>query len=298
MITRLMNVLARVKSAWHKNSYELLGLFNGGVPEFVKAGRPAALGRGVPVFHYHVVTAAALGRDLDYLRVNGYRTLNGDEFLAHLNGTRVFERPVLLTFDDGPRNFYDVAYPELRRRSAHALAFVAPNMHFESAEAEILRSPQRPMTWAELREIHSHGLVDIESHTLESRYVPKWPEPRGLDGIDPEIESRYRSEPRELGEDLRLSKQMLEANLPGKRVKHLAFPAYDGSERAVELARDAGYEACHWGILPARGLNLPGDSAMHVARLSSEFICRLPGRGRASRADVLRRRWDIVRRRT
>ncbi|RYZ66186.1 MAG: hypothetical protein EOP08_05425, partial [Proteobacteria bacterium] len=172
----VMGPLKRARSAWHKNSYEILGLVNGGLPGFVHLPWSASPGFGVPVFHYHVVTPQALEADLCHLRTNGYTTLDGDAFLAHLRGDRPAERAVLLTFDDGPRNFFTVALPLLERFRARAMAFIAPGLHLDDASAEVLASPRRPMTWAELGRVHSSGLVDIECHTLESRYVPRWPE--------------------------------------------------------------------------------------------------------------------------
>lgn len=295
---RRMGPLQRARAAWHKNSYEILGLVNGGLPGFVHLPWGAPPGLGIPVFHYHVVTPEALEADLRHLRTNGYTTIGADTFLAHLRGQQPVERSVLLTFDDGPRNFFAVAMPLLERFSARAIAFVAPGLHFDDASAAVLASPRRPMTWHELGLVHATGLIDIECHTLESRYVPRWPEPMALDGVDPAIEGPLRREPLPLYDDLVAARQLLEQRLPGKRVRHLAFPAYDGSEQAIDAARRAGYDACHWGVRAGRPLNAPGASAFHVSRLSSEFLRRLPGRGRLSSFDVVRNRWRVIRRKS
>ncbi len=293
-----MGPLQRARSAWHKNSYEILGLVNGGLPGFVHLPWGPSPGLGVPVFHYHVVTSAALEADLRHLRTNGFTTLGADAFLAHLRGDRTAERAVVLTFDDGPRNFFTVALPLLERYRARAIAFIAPGLHLDEASDEVLASPRRPMTWTELGTVHSSGLVDIECHTLESRYVPRWPEPMALDGVDPAIEGPLRREPLPLYDDLVAARALIEHRLTGKRVRHLAFPAYDGTQQAIDAARRAGYEACHWGVRAGRALNSPGASPFHVSRLSSEFLRRLPGRGRLSSLDVLRNRWHVIRRKS
>ena len=139
------------------------------------------------------------------------------------------------------------------------------------------------------------GLVDVESHTYESRYLPEWPAPIPLDGVAPDLEARLRDAALPLLQDLRLAKARLEAQLPGKVVKHLAFPAYDGTAEGIEAAQQCGYEACHWGLLPGRPVNRSGASPLHVARLSHEYLRRLPGDRRDTLVNVALSRARIVR---
>ncbi|MCZ8129705.1 MAG: polysaccharide deacetylase family protein [Steroidobacteraceae bacterium] len=272
-------IAAALGAAWRKNAPDVAGLWNGALPAFVTARRPAERLAGVPVFCYHVVTAAEFGADLEFLRRNGYATLSSHAFLDVLAARAVVpERAVLLTFDDGPRNFHDVAFPLLLEFGARATCFVAPGLHadeFHDVEA-------RPMTWTEIRRIACSGLVDFQSHTLESRYVPEWPNPAGLSGCAPELEARRRGVPLPLVDDLLASRREIERRLPGARVDQLAFPMYVGTPNAVAVARALGFRACYWGLTPGRALNRPGDDAGHVVRLSDEYLRRLPGEGRRS----------------
>ena len=289
-------MLRRLRKSWRKNRQEIKGLFNGGIPRFLFASRPSELGDGVPVFCYHTVSALDMERDLGFLANNGYRTLSGDELLAHLCGDAPAPpRSAVLTFDDGAYNFFQVVMPLLKRYRMKALAFVAPGMHFDRAPAGFESVAHRPMTWNELREIHASGFVDVESHTYESRYVPEWPVPIPLDGVAPELEARLRTAALPLLEDLRMAKALLEGQLPGKVVKHLAFPAYDGTAEGIEAAQRCGYEACHWGLLPGRPVNRSGASPLHVARLSHEYLRRLPGDRRETLANLVSGRARIVR---
>lgn len=292
----LSNARRPIANSWKKNSYEIKGIFNGGLPRFVFAARPSNLGRAIPVFCYHVISSAHLQSDLDFLRRNGYTTLSASDLLRALRGEReVGDREVVLTFDDGPVNFYDVAFPVLMRYEARALAFVAPGMHFDEVPAAFRGVEQRPMTWAELGEIHSSGLIDIESHTLESRYVPRWPQPMALDGVDGELEAALRGPHLALDEDFRCAKALLESRLPGKTVRHLAFPAYDGTAEAVTAASRCGYEACHWGIRPGQPVNGRGTSPLHISRMSYEYLRRMPGEGRLSFASMVTYRLKMIR---
>jgi len=288
-------LLSRLRDGWRKNAPELIGLFSGALPAFVAASRPADVLEGIPVFCYHLVEAAALRRDLEFLRRNGYRTLGAPAFLDHLEGgTSVSPRSVLLTFDDGPRNFFDVALPLLREFQAQALVFAAPGLHADDDPAEEQRD--RPMTWRELGVAHRSGLVDVQSHTLESRYVPQWPAPAALAGCAPALEAqRRRATALPLAMDLARSQWLLEERLPGAVVRHLSFPMYHGTEEAVALARSLGFRACYWGYREGRPLNTAGQSPFYVSRLSDEFVRRLPGDGRASLLDLARERARRIR---
>lgn len=292
----LGRLLFKVSDSWRKNKYEIKGVLGGGMPWFVFAPSPTDLKGGIPVFGYHTVSTRHLEGDLEFLRRNGYRTLSGDEFLLCLRGERpITGREVLLTFDDGPENFYAAAFPALRRYQARAMCFVAPGMHLDGVPDQFANYAERPMTWAELVEIHASGLVDIESHTFQSRYIPAWPKPQALLGVDPALEDRLRGEPLPMEEDFRRARELLESRLPGKTVKHLAFPCYDGNAAAVAAARAAGYEACHWGVTPGQPLNSPRTSPWRISRVSYEYLRRLPGEGRVSLRDVVDHRLQIIR---
>jgi peptidoglycan/xylan/chitin deacetylase (PgdA/CDA1 family) len=289
-----MGIFSVLQDAWRKNGPELRGLTNGAIAEFVTAQRPADVLDGVPVFCFHLVETGQFEADLAFLARNGYQTIRGQDLLDHLNGRRLLpDRSILLTFDDGPRNFHDVAYPLLVQYRAHAVAFIAPGLHACAADEE--DTDARPMTWEEIRKIHESGLVEFQSHTLESRFVPDWPAPAALAGCKPAIENPRRGVPLPLREDLARSRSLIEARLPDALVHQLAFPMYVGNEHAIAEARSIGIDACYWGLLPGRSLNRPGDSPFHISRMSEEFLRRLPGEGRITTRKLLQTRMNRIR---
>ena len=288
-----MRTLTALADAWRKNGPEILGLCTGALPRFVTARRPRAHLGGVPVFSYHLVEPLELDSDLEFLAANGYSTLGTRELLEHLSGAgEPLQRAVMLTFDDGPRNFFDVAFPLLRRYGARAVAFIAPGLHADTERD----ADARPMTWQEIGAIHACGLVEFQSHTFESRSAARWPAPVPLAGCDPALERRRRGAPRTWAEDLALSRREIESRLAGAQVDQVAFPMYVGTPAAVEVARRLGFRACYWGLLAGRALNRPGDSPFHISRLSGEFVQRLPGAGRASLRSLLHRRMRLIQR--
>jgi peptidoglycan/xylan/chitin deacetylase (PgdA/CDA1 family) len=282
-------MLTPIKNAWRKNSAELMGLMNGAIPEFVMASRPPDRLAGVPVFCYHLVESEWFEEDLEFLKRNGYHTLTSSQLTDSLTGVRdVPERSVLLTFDDGPGNFNSVAFPLLQKYRSRAVAFIAPGLHGNaSADSDF---SERPMTWEEMAVIHASGLVEFQSHTLESRFVPKWPQPAALSGCDPLLESRRRRAPLGFTEDLSASKRMIESRLPGAKVDQLCFPQYLGTAEAIDAAKSLGFRGCHWGLTAGRPLNTRGDSPFHVSRVTDEYLRRLPGSGRISLRELMHQR--------
>lgn len=89
------------------------------------------------------------------------------------------------------------------------------------------------------------------------------------------------------------SKREIEARLPGKTVRHFCFPWSRGSRLAVRLSAEAGYVTNAWGSLRP-DFAADGDAPIPVERLPYCYIWRLPGKGRRSLEQVLRRRWSEI----
>jgi len=276
-----------LRERWEKNWPELHAALRGGFPPFVFSDRPPEPG-DVPAFWYHTVEADAFGEDLRFLQRNGYVTLTADELLDHIEGRRSAPaRAVVLCFDDGAVNLYSVVFPLLREFSCRAVAFVAP--HFHSSVSGGDGVADRPCTWQEIREMHDSSLVDFQSHTFGHRYVPRWPEPVELTGIDPRFQG-LDGAPVSMREDFQLARETIEARL-GKQVQHLAFPRHDGTAEAVRVGLECGYRLFWWGAQPTPPARLAGGAGLHVSRISGEFVRRLPGDGRLALSTILGRRY-------
>jgi peptidoglycan/xylan/chitin deacetylase (PgdA/CDA1 family) len=284
-----VSLLGTVRDAWRKNGPEVMGLFNGALPSFVSRARPRDDLSGVPVFCYHVVETGEFEAQLQFLKANDYRTLSPHELADYLTGKReLTSRAVMLSFDDGARNFYDVAFPLLKKYNAKAVHFIAPGLHADAGVDPGVE--ERPMTWQEVSEIYASGLVEFQSHTLESRFVPKWPTVAALAGCDPALEESRRREPLPLDLDLEASRKCIVERLSGAQIEHLAFPQYLGTDAGVETARRVGFRACYWGLIAGRPINRRGESPYHVSRISDEYLLRLPGKGRMSLGDLVQAR--------
>jgi hypothetical protein len=135
----------------------LLDLATGCYPAFLFGG---SIGDQLPVFHLHEVTRAWLEPRLQHLVDNGYRTVTSEE-IARLviDGVRPSDRAVALTFDDAWASAWDVALPLLKQYGLRATVFAIPARVAEEGVA----SPF--VTWGQLRELHSSGVFDVQSHT-------------------------------------------------------------------------------------------------------------------------------------
>jgi len=277
-----------VRERFEKNLPGLRCALGGGLYRFVLSPHPRPLENAVPVFCYHVVTRAALWQDLQFLRDNGYTTITADALLNHMTGRQ--QAPpsaVVLSFDDGSANLYYVAFPLLRTFDMTAVAFICPGLHEEDPTSLTPAYAHNNWssdlcTWAQLREMHESGIVDIQSHTLEHRHLRRWPTPVPLSGCSQQVyDQRRRAEALPLNEDLRLAKDILQQRLD-KEVRHLAWPRMLGTPEALEAGCACGYEA-FWGcVTPRRSVNRLGDPPHRITRLSSDLIHRLPGKGRCS----------------
>jgi len=281
-------MLSGVASSWQKNWPEVWCSIRGGMPPFVFFANPKPIESAVPVFHYHVVDTHDFEDDLKFLQRNGYGAATADELVDHLQGRRPLgPEHVVLSFDDGPVNLYHAAYPLLRRYGQRAVTFIAPGLHPEASEDS---RTDRLCTWEEIREMHDSGVIDFQSHTYEHRYVPRWPQPWPLTGVDDALVQGARRAALPLEEDLRQARREIERRLD-KRVEHLAFPNYRTTPQASAIALRVGYRGLWMGTLPQRPWNAPGDRVDCIVRLSGEFLRRLPGRGRRSLPAILRDRY-------
>ncbi len=135
-----------------------LDLLSGRFPAFVFGGGVGAL---LPVFHFHDVTREELEPKLHHLADNGYRTVISDDIAAYARDARTLpSRSVGLCFDDAWKSLASVAAPLLKQYGLTAITYAIPARITDAGGAE---SPF--VTWTELSDLHSSGIIDVQSHT-------------------------------------------------------------------------------------------------------------------------------------
>ena len=78
----------------------------------------------------------------------------------------------------------------------------------------------------------------------------------------------------------------------GRPVVHLCYPWHIAGATARALAAEVGYETAFCGKVDGVPVTLPGGDLRAIARLGEDYLELLPGEGRASLAEVLRRKWS------
>lgn len=148
-------------------------------------GLPVRAGE-IPIFNYHDVEGPELRGDLEFLAMNGYRTLTLEEFLAR-EGVSRDGREVLLTFDDARASVASVGLPLLQRFGAHAVLFV-PTYWVGEIDR---RSPEAAlfMSWDDVRKCRESGVFSIECHA--HRHALVHTSPRLVAFATPSMRARY-----------------------------------------------------------------------------------------------------------
>lgn len=195
---------------------------------------------GLPVLTYHKVgdypagsrlkplwvTERQFRSQMERLKALGYTSLTFSQLRDIDDGKSPMpEKPVLVTFDDGYANNYELAYPILRSLGMKGNIFlVHDTLEGKNAWHNPATEPQIAMlTWSQAREMQDSGVVELGSHTLSHRNLTQIPL----------SEAR-----RELVE----SKAKLEQKL-GREMVGFAYPYGAGAFHpdVRRAAREAGY---------------------------------------------------------
>lgn len=180
--------------------------------------------QGVPVLNYHQInntdhnsltlSATEFEAQMKYLSQAGYTAISPDQLANYLQyGTALPAKPVVITFDDGYEDNYQVAYPILQKYQFTATIFII---------TDYVSHYGKYLTWNQIKEM-SDNKISFEAHTLNHILLPK-----------------YSDE--EVRKQLVKSKQALEWQL-GKKVEYLAYPGGTYDQRIIGLTKEAGYRA-------------------------------------------------------
>lgn len=118
-------------------------------------------GMSHPYFHINTLPVV-FSRQMRWLRNAGYRTIDLSEALTGLQAGADLSKTIVITFDDGYRDFYTDALPVLKQCAFKATIFLATD--------RIRKTPARIegaeyLTWSEVQELHTEG-IRFGSHTV------------------------------------------------------------------------------------------------------------------------------------
>lgn len=182
--------------------------------EKVSVNSLSVAGKKIPILMYHAIAdvpttkwtglfvrPSELRAQMKYLADNGFQTITFED----LDNIGAFSKPVMLTFDDGYRDNYEILFPLLKEFNMKATIFVITDTVWSS----------NYISQEQIREMSDSGFVSIQSHTVSHASLPS------LGGAA-------------LNKELSESKRILE-ELTGRPVIAHAYPCGDnnGNVRAA-----------------------------------------------------------------
>ena len=127
--------------------------------------------KGPRVLIYHQV-GTELGREMevtnrDFVAQLDWISAHGEvvdlETAMSQRNTDSADRSFVLTFDDGYRDVYDVAWPHLRKRRLPFLLYLTT--HPVETQEPLSDRRALPLTWTQLEEMAASGLLTLGAHT-------------------------------------------------------------------------------------------------------------------------------------
>ena len=190
-------------------------------------------GKRIPILMYHAVDYDVWGAaslfvnpdnfksQMEYLHEQGFTTL----FLSDIGSASSVNKPIIITFDDGYKDMYDVAYPIMRDLN------IKSNMYIISGwlDGQTYMNPDM------VKELSNSGLVEIGSHTVSHVYLAS---------------KGYDEQERQLKE----SKEYLE-NLLGKEIDTIAYPYGSYNSNTLTIAK----KYYKYAVTTSSGANYSGS---------------------------------------
>ena len=182
-------------------------------------------------------------RQMSFLSNEGYNTIDLDEYLLCLKGMKGLpNKPIIITFDDGAKNNYDVAFPIIKKYAFKAAIFVSTayigkklwhskeKRRFYFFWEDALKDGVNPdnlwifeyLNWEQIIEM-SEDNISFGAHTHTHPVLTKVSKKRLIDEL---IESKF----------------ILEQRL-GKSIDYFSYPWGTFNKKIIELVKKAGFKA-------------------------------------------------------
>lgn len=199
--------------------------------------------------YYRICTHPSVFRShIQYLKEAGYTAIGIGPALEWLrSGAPAGMRPVVITFDDGYRDFYTDAFPALNDNGFTATVYLPTAAIGGRAATTFTSKPL--MMWKDVKELHAAG-IEFGSHTVTHPVLVTKP----LDDVRNEFAA---------------SKDTIQQYL-GCAIDSCAYPyAYPEGNREFcskldDILSDIGYDSC---VTTRIGTERPGGFRLRLKRL-------------------------------
>lgn len=202
------------------------------------------------MFPAHYVSPALFGRQMRLLRTLGYQTVSFDDLFSE----RQPKKAMVVSFDDGYRNYAEHAHPVLRELGFGATVFLVSGQFggTNAWDVKLGDQPEPLLSVDEIRRLSREG-VEFGSHTVD--HVD-------LSTVGVDVAERQ----------IRESKAAIEA-VVGKPISCLCYPYGNSGEAVQLLTSEAGYR---WGCTVRGGFNTPSTPAFGLRRTNLRSDTTVP----------------------
>ncbi|MDA8326867.1 MAG: polysaccharide deacetylase family protein [Nitrospiraceae bacterium] len=187
-----------------------------------------------------------------YLRAAGFKVVSLKEILDFIRNGKTEDasrkppgRLISLTFDDGYMDFYENAWPILRKYGYPSTVFLVPGLagHVNAWDTERLRTKKKLLDWEKVKKL-AEGGVTFGAHTNTHPRLTMIPAAQISDEI--------------LG-----SKRAIEEKL-GRPVEFFCYPYGDYNGDVLREVREAGFLGA---TTVKRGFTFKGDDPFELKRV-------------------------------
>lgn len=195
------------------------------------------------------VTSLMFQFQMWYLKVAGFKVVGLDQIRDFVNNSRTDEKLVALTFDDGYQDFYDNAYPILKKYNYPSTVFLVSDLVGQSNtwDSAKLNIEKKLMNWDKIIELQNNGIT-FGSHTRDHVFLAEIPESH-------------------LHNQVQESKRILEERLQTP-IDYFCYPYGSHNSRVVEEVRSAGYKVA---VTVNRGYAEPDDDPLTLKRVLVKY---------------------------
>lgn len=174
-------------------------------------------------------------KQIETLKSSGYTFITASELMDVLDGKiELQQKPALITFDDGYRDFYTDVFPILKKNNIKATAYIVSGF---------LDKPNYMFTW-QLKQIATSGLVEIGAHTVHHY---------SLGGLNPVL----------IQYEIEESKKELE-KLINAPVVAFAYPDGSFDNQVIKIVREAGFKSA---VTTMHGFEVSGENKFFLHRI-------------------------------
>lgn len=186
----------------------------------------------------YMIDPSCLEDDLRYLSQNGYTAVTVSDLAAYFDlGTKLPDKPVMLTFDDGYYSNWLYAFPLLRKYGFKAV--LSPiGKACEETDGEAKQNEfYSQCSMAQLSEMFSSGIFEPAYHTYSLHEIKD-----GVQGVQMRPSESDKEYEQRLREDISMFRRLLK-DKTGAETICFTYPFGAVSENTLDIVKSEGFRA-------------------------------------------------------